>query len=185
MNSKRASSLVTPFVIWFTGLPCSGKTTLATALREYLNSCGITAEYLDGDEVRKIVPALGFSCEQRNAHIRQMGFLASRMVHHGIPVIASFVSPYEESRTFCRALCPHFIEVHVATPLAICEQRDDKGMYKLARAGKLPQFTGVDDQYHPPQNAELRIDTTEATVEDLTRLLIEYLSRHNFLKTQQ
>jgi adenylylsulfate kinase len=162
-------------VIWFTGLPCSGKSTLADALAGELRSRGFPVERLDGDQVRSVFPAVGFGRDERNAHVRAMGFTASRLQSHGIWVVASFVSPYRESRDFARRLCPGFVEVHVATPAEECERRDTKGMYARARRGELPGFTGVDDPYEAPEHPELRVDTREAppseTVARLLRIL--------------
>jgi len=172
------------FVLWFTGLPCSGKTPLASALAARLNGSGVPVDQLDGDVVRSVFPALGFSREDRNRHVKQMGFLASRLEHHGVVAIASFVSPYEESRQFVRELCQNLIEVHVATPLEECEQRDVKGMYKKARKGEITQFTGVDDPYEIPSNSEITIDTSEPEVEECVEKIISYLKTRGLLNEQ-
>lgn len=163
-------------VIWFTGLPCSGKSTLADALATKLRTLNIQVEQLDGDIVRKFLPQLGFSREDRNQHIKQMALLAHLLEKNGITVVASFVSPYEESRKFVRENCKHYIEIYVATPLSLCEQRDVKGMYKKARAGQLNSFTGVDDPYQVPASPELKIDTTGRDVADCVEQIINYLN---------
>jgi adenylylsulfate kinase len=171
------------FVLWFTGLPCSGKSTLADAVSEKIRALGFSLDQLDGDVVRSVFPSLGFTREDRNRHVRQMGFLASRLEHHGVVVVASFVSPYEESRNFVRELCQHYIEVHVSTPLSKCESRDVKGMYKKARRGEITQFTGVDDPYEFPEQSEIRIDTTEPSVEECANEVVDYLKQNGFLKS--
>lgn len=168
-------NLNTAKVIWFTGLPCSGKSTLANALADYLRSSGVKVEQLDGDVVRKFYPKLGFSKEERNLHIMQMALFASVLEKNEITVVASFVSPYEESRRFVREHCRNFIEIHVSTSLEECEKRDVKGMYKKARAGEITSFTGVDDPYEVPEKPELRIDTYQRSVDDCMKEICQYL----------
>src|SRR5438132_8937728 len=111
-------------VIWFTGLSGSGKTTVAEWVAAELRRRGHKVEYLDGDAVRAIFPNTGFTRPERDAHIRRVGFLAGKLEQHGVIVVASFVSPYRESRDFVRSMCRSFVEVWVNTPLAVCEQRD-------------------------------------------------------------
>ena len=158
---------VEPAVIWFTGLPGSGKSTVADSVAEALLSRGLKVERLDGDSIRQLFPQTGFTREERDEHLRRVGFLASRMEKQGVFVVASFVSPYEDSRRFVRELCTNFVEVYVATPLAECERRDPKGLYTRARRGEIANFTGVSDPYEAPKNAEVVIDTTNARVEEL------------------
>lgn len=171
------SSSFEPAVIWLTGLSGSGKTTISDALTSKLAQHGLRVEPLDGDKVREIFPATGFSRADRDAHIKRIGFVASRLEHHGVFVVASFVSPYAESRDFVRSLCKRFIEVYVDTPLDVCEQRDPKGLYQRVRRGEIKQFTGVDDPYEAPQNPELRIDTTQMSVAEATDVILEYALR--------
>lgn len=153
-----------PAVLWFTGLSGAGKSTIAEQVCERLAQRGVAVEYLDGDEIRRVFPATGFTREERDAHIKRVGFLASRLEHHGLVVVASLVSPYESSRQFVRELCRNFLEIHVATPLEECERRDPKGLYKRVREGAVQNFTGVSDPYEAPVNPELRLDTTALTV---------------------
>jgi adenylylsulfate kinase len=124
-------------------------------------------ERLDGDSIRDIFPNTGFSKAERDAHIRRVGYLASKLEHNGVFVVASLVSPYRESRDFVRGLCRNFVEVHLATPLEECERRDVKGRYAKARRGEIRNFTGIDDPYEPPIAPELVIDTTSLSVEDV------------------
>jgi len=159
-------------VIWFTGLPGSGKTTLALAVEKVLRARQLPVESLDGDSIRAHFPKVGFSRPEREEHIRRVGHLASRLQDHGVNVVASLISPFEESRSFVRQLCGDFIEVYLATPLEVCEQRDPKGNYRKARAGEIVGFTGVDDIYEPPNNAELIIDTSQLSVEDAVKQII-------------
>src|SRR5262245_49567565 len=108
------------FVLWFTGLSGSGKSTISEWIVDVLRAQNLRVEHLDGDAVRAAFPSTGFSREDRDAHIKRIGFLAGRLEHHGVIVVASFVSPYEEARMAARRLCRNFFEVHVATPLAVC-----------------------------------------------------------------
>jgi adenylylsulfate kinase len=162
-------------VVWFTGLPGSGKTTLARAVQERLRQLGAATERLDGDDIRAVFPETGFSREARDAHVRRIGHLASRLEHHGVTSLVALVSPYRESRDFVRRLCARFIEVHVSTPLEECERRDPKGLYRQARAGHVTAFTGVGDVYEPPTFPELTIDTTALTAEAAADLVMAKL----------
>jgi len=157
---------IKPSVIWFTGLSGAGKSTISEAVYERLKKKGLKIEHLDGDAVRSIFPMTGFSKEERNRHIKRVGFLASMLEKNGVFIIASFISPYKESRDFVRNLCSNFREVYVSTPLAECERRDSKGLYAKARKGEIKQFTGIDDPYEVPQNPEITVDTSNQSVNE-------------------
>ena len=163
-------------VIWLTGLSGAGKSTIAERVCHELRQQGHRVEHLDGDAVRDVFPT-GFAREDRHEHNRRIAFLASRLEHHGVVVVASFVSPYRDSRAFARKIARRFIEVHVATPLDECERRDTKGLYARARRGELAQFTGIDDPYEPPLAAEVTIDTREVSVEEASGQILEWLRR--------
>ena len=171
-----------PFVLWLTGLPSSGKTTLGNAIYRKLSENGNKVERLDGDKVRSIFPSTGFSKEERDTHIKRVGFLASMLEKNGIIVIASFISPYQESRDFVRSLCRNFIEVYMATPLEECEKRDTKGLYKKARKGDINHFTGINDPYEVPKGAELVINAVNESLEKSTENIVRYLKGKNFLR---
>ena len=174
---------IPPSVIWFTGLSGAGKSTIADRVYETLRSRGLRVERLDGDSVRDIFPATGFTRPERDAHIRRIGYLAGKLEQNGVWVVASFVSPYEDSRQFVRKLCRRFVEVHVATSLEECERRDAKGLYARARSGEIVNFTGLDDPYEPPANPELRIDAGTVSVADAGASVLEYLDRHRGMVT--
>jgi len=163
---------IPPCVVWFTGLSGSGKSTIAARVFETLKDRGDNVEHLDGDGVREVFPSTGFSRPDRNEHIRRVGFLAGLLERHGVVVLATFVSPYRESRDFVRSRCRRFIEVYVSTPLEVCEARDVKGLYTRARNGELPNLTGVGDVYEPPADPELTIDTSAVPLEQACAMVL-------------
>lgn len=153
------------FVVWLTGLSCAGKSSLAEQLCLYYRRQGRLVEHLDGDVIRAIFPS-GFSREDRNEHIRRVGFMASLLERNGVIVVASFISPYRETRLDVRRMCRRFIEVYVKTSLEECERRDVKGLYRQARAGQIKNFTGLDDPYEAPLQPEIVIATDGATLQE-------------------
>ena len=164
MPRDPGTSVAAP-VLWFTGLSGSGKSTIATRVHEELVGRGIAVEYIDGDALREVFPNTGFTRAEREEHLRRTGYMASRLAAHGVTVVASFVSPYRESRDFIRRLCRDFREIYVATPLEECERRDVKGLYARARRGEIRNFTGIDDPFEPPEHPELTLDTHALNVE--------------------
>jgi adenylylsulfate kinase len=161
--------------LWFTGLSGSGKSTIATGVHQALVRRGVEVEYIDGDALREVFPSTGFTRAEREEHLRRTGYMASRLSAHGVMVVASFVSPYRESRDFIRRLCPRFLEIYVATPLEECERRDVKGLYARARRGEIRNFTGIDDPYEVPEHPELTIDTRALTVEQAVAAVLEHV----------
>lgn len=164
-----------PVVVWFTGLSGAGKSTIARAVCDRLLAAGAEVEYLDGDSIRSVFPQTGYSKPERDAHVKRVGFLASRLEQHGVFVVCALISPYAESRQFVRGLCRRFVEVHISTPLDECERRDVKGLYHRARLGEIANFTGLDEPYEPPAAPELRIDTRETSVQDAADLVMTTL----------
>jgi adenylylsulfate kinase len=165
--------------IWLTGLPSAGKTTTANALAERLTELGRPVEILDGDAVRPVLsPELGYSRSDRDANVARIGWVASRLARHGVIVIAAVVSPFAAARDGVRARHEgqaRFYEVHIATPVEVCAERDVKGLYARQRSGQVAGLTGVDDEYEPPLRPELVIDTSvrplEDSVDDLVAML--------------
>jgi sulfate adenylyltransferase len=174
--------------IWFTGLSGSGKSTTAEVLTTLLLEHGRQVTLLDGDVVRThLSKGLGFSKEDRDINIRRIGFVASELVRHGGTTICAAVSPYKATRNDVRNWVgkDRFVEVFVDTPLEVCEQRDVKGMYKKARAGKIKGFTGIDDPYERPDNPELVLDTVTYTPEENAYKILEYLLRCGFVRSEE
>lgn len=160
-------------VLWFTGLSGSGKSTIAVRVHEELARRGTDVEYLDGDALREVFPNTGFTREDREEHLRRTGYMAARLAAHGVTVVASFVSPYRDSRDFIRRLCPDFVEIYVSTPLDECERRDVKGLYARARRGEIRNFTGIDDPYEPPEHPELTLDTRVLSVDECVARVLQ------------
>ncbi len=151
------------YTVWFTGLSGSGKSTLAYALEEALVARGVTAYVLDGDNIRfGLNRDLGFSPEDRTENIRRIGEVCRLFQDAGVVVLTAFISPYRADREQVRQLHPDgtFVEVYVNTPLDVCEARDVKGLYKKARAGEIPEFSGITAPYEPPESPELTVDTS-------------------------
>jgi adenylylsulfate kinase len=176
--------------IWFTGLSASGKSTIAFTLEHALVQQGRLAYVLDGDNIRHgLNKNLGFSAADREENIRRIGEVAKLFADAGVLVMTSFISPYRKDRDMARALhvaagVP-FVEVHVATPIATCETRDPKGLYKKARAGELKGFTGIDDPYETPEKPEVRIDATATTPQQAVEQLLSHLESIGLLKPSQ
>ncbi len=167
-------------LIWLTGLPSSGKSTIAFTAEHILVEQGRLAYVLDGDNVRHgLTKNLGFSAEDRAENIRRIGEVGKLFTDAGVVTFTSFVSPYREDRDAVRALMggDDFIEVFIDTPVVLCEERDPKGLYAKARTGEIPNFTGVSDPYEAPEKAELMIKTAECTPEEAAGKIIAHLKK--------
>jgi adenylylsulfate kinase len=172
-------------VLWFTGLSGSGKSTLAHHVEEVLFKKGWYTYILDGDNVRHGLNGdLGFSEADRRENIRRIGEVAKLFVDGGVVVLAAFISPYREDRERVRALFEEgeFVEIYVECDLKTCERRDPKGLYRKARAGELPEFTGIDSPYEEPLNPELVISTGWLDITDSVNRVVDYLERHETVK---
>jgi adenylylsulfate kinase len=173
--------------VWFTGLSGSGKSTLAFALEEALVRRGVASYVLDGDNVRHgLNRDLGFSPADRAENIRRIGEVCRLLQNAGLVVLTAFISPYREDRDQVRRLHPAgtFIEVHVDTPIEVCEQRDVKGLYAKARRDEIPGFSGVSAPYEAPEDPEVRIDTSEVALDDGVQQVIEVLARTGIIPTR-
>jgi adenylylsulfate kinase len=170
------------FCLWLTGLPSAGKTTIGKVLIERLTERGRFAELLDGDEIRKGLSAdLGFDRVSREAHAGRVTFVAKLLARNGAIPIVALISPYRSSRARARAEIGRFIEVYVNTPLAVCEQRDVKGLYRKARAGEIREMTGIDDPYEPPEHAEIVIDAVRLSPSESADAILRELERRGLL----
>ena len=173
------------FCLWFTGLSGAGKSTTAEVVASMIQACGRSVTLLDGDVVRANLSAgLGFDKLGRDANIRRIGFVASEIVKHGGVAICAAISPYQNTRDEVRSLFSpgRFFEIFVDTPLEVCEMRDTKGMYARARRGEIKEFTGIDDVYEQPSNPEVRLQTTEESVESNSAVIIDLLTYNGFLR---
>ena len=176
------------FTLWFTGLSGAGKTTIAHLVGPELDRRGHIVEYLDGDTVRThLSKGLGFSKEDRDAHIERVGWVSSRLTRHGAAVIAAAISPYDETRRTARAMVEQFgpfVEVFVKASVDECARRDVKGLYAKAFAGEITGFTGVDDPYEVPEDAEIVIDTEAHEPEESARLIVTRLEELGLVRAE-
>jgi len=171
-------------VLWFTGLPSSGKSTIANEVAFRLHQMGKFSYVLDGDNIRHgLNKDLGFSPEDREENIRRISEVASLFADSGSLAITAFVSPYRKDRDFCRGLQKdsHFIEILVKASLEACEERDPKGMYKKAKMGEIKEFTGISAPYEEPLEPEILLDTDNMSVEAEVEMVIDYLKKHNII----
>ncbi|MFD3438660.1 adenylyl-sulfate kinase [Streptomyces sp. NPDC058685] len=181
-DEKQREKHVTGATVWLTGLPSAGKTTIAYELAARLRAGGHRTEVLDGDEIREFLSAgLGFSREDRHTNVQRIGFVAELLASNGVTALVPVIAPYADSREAVRkrhaAEGTAYVEVHVATPVDVCSERDVKGLYAKQAAGEISGLTGVDDPYEEPASPDLRIESQNQTVQQsaaaLHALLIE------------
>jgi adenylylsulfate kinase len=172
---------IEPFNLWFTGLPLSGKTTIADMVFKELEKLQIPLERLDSKDIRTLIPNIGFSRDDRNKHMKRIGFLIKTLQNNSISTVASFVSPYRESRKAIRELVKNNIIVYVKADIDSCKARDYKGVYAKAEAGELQNFSGVNDVYEEPQYAEIVIDTDKLSIEESVEIIIKYV-KENYVR---
>jgi adenylylsulfate kinase len=174
-------------VLWFTGLSGSGKSTLAHAVEEQLHQNGLNTFVLDGDNMRHgLCNDLGFSNTDRKENIRRISETAKLLLEAGVITLTAFISPFKAERATARNLMPHgdFIEIHCFCPLTVCEQRDVKGLYKKARLGEIKDFTGISSPYEEPDNPDLKLDTSQLTLEESVQKVISLLRARNILPSR-
>lgn len=172
-------------ILWFTGLSGSGKSTLAHAVEEYLHKAGISTFVLDGDNVRHgLCSDLGFSDADRVENIRRIGELAKLMAEAGVITLTAFISPFKSDRDIARNLTASgdFLEIYCLCPIETCEQRDVKGLYKKARAGEIPFFTGIGSPYEAPEHPELIVNTHEQSLAESVQKVLELLVQRGIIK---
>lgn len=170
-------------ILWFTGLSGAGKSTLSEAVARELRAQGVAVEVLDGDEVREnLSKGLSFSKEDRDTNVRRIAFVANLLAKHGVIAITAAISPYRAIRAEARAKSQApFIEVYVDAPLAVVEARDVKGLYKKARAGEIPVFTGISDPYEAPLAPEVTVKTGEESIAQSTDKVLTHLRQLGLL----
>lgn len=168
---------IEPFNLWFTGLPLSGKTTIADRVYVELEKLQIPIERLDSKDIREVIPNIGFSRSDRNRHMHRIAYLIKTLQNNSISTVASFVSPYRESRKAIRKMVKNNVVIYVKTKLETCKSRDYKGAYKKALMGKYQNFTGVDDVYEEPQHAEIVIDTDKLCVDEAVEIIVEFIKK--------
>lgn len=169
---------IEPFNLWFTGLPMSGKSTIADLVFEKLKKYQIPLERIDSKDIRDLIPDIGYSREDRNRHMHRIGHLIKTLQNNSISTVASFVSPYRESRKAIREMVKNNVVVYVKTDIETCKIRDYKGVYAKALVGELQNFSGVNDVYEEPQHAEIVIDTEIQSAEDAAESIVQYLKKH-------
>ena len=170
------------FTVWFTGIPCCGKTTIADQVAIVLKKKDYTVERLDGDVVRLgLTSNLGFSKKDRDENIRRVTFVAKKLTRNNVVVLATFVSPYREQRRNARKEIERFVEVYVRCPVEICMKRDVKGMYQRALDGKIKHFTGVDDPYEEPEHPELIINTDTESIEESVKKVLHTIEELGYI----
>lgn len=172
---------IEPFNLWFTGLPLSGKTTIADKVYTELEKLHIPIERIDSKDIRDLIPGIGFSREERNRHMHRIGNLVRTLQNNSISTVASFVSPYRESRKAIREMVKNNIVVYVKADIETCKARDYKGKYAKALTGEFQNFPGVNDVYEAPEHAEITIDTDSMSADEATAMIIKYIKK-NYVK---
>jgi len=172
---------IEPFNLWFTGVPLSGKSTIANSVYKELQKLDIPLERLDSRDIRELIPGIGFSREDRNRHMYRIGHLKKTLQKNSISTVASFVSPYRESRKVIREMVKNNIVVYIKADVETCKKRDYKGVYEKAIKGEIKNFSGINDVYEEPQHAEIIIDTDKLSVEEATKQIVKYVKK-NYVK---
>ena len=179
---KREFKINKPFCLWFTGLPSSGKTTLAKAFKENLEKKGAQIVDLDGDILRKgLCSDLGFSKKDREENNRRVIFVAQLLAKNKIPVVVSFISPYKKIRDFAKKTIPNTLVTYIKCPIKECQKRDVKGLYEKAARGEIENMTGVNDPYEEPTDYDIMIQTDIMSVKEGVSYILKYLKNNNYI----
>ncbi len=175
---KFGKKQIEPFNLWFTGLPLSGKTTIADKVYEELKKLGIPIERIDSKDIRELIPEIGYTREDRNRHMYRIGHLIMTLQKNSISTVASFVSPYRESRKRIREMTKNSIVVYVKADIETCKARDYKGVYQKAINGEIENFPGINDVYEAPEKAEIIIDTDNVSADEAAISIVKYVKKH-------
>ena len=170
---------IEPFNLWFTGLPLSGKTTIADRVYEELQKLDVPLERIDSKDIRNLIPNIGYTREDRNRHMKRIGYLVKTLQNNSVSTVCSFVSPYKESRKAIREMVKNNVVVYVKADIESCRQRDYKGVYEKALKGELQNFSGVNDVYEEPQHAEIVIDTDKLSIDEAVETVVKYIKKNN------
>ncbi len=170
------------FVIWFTGIPASGKSTLASAVQERIEEMGLPVENLDADEVRQnLSPNLGYTEEARDENTKRLAWFAQKLSGYGANVLIAAVAPLRKYRDRARQWCEKFVEVYVECPLEVCQERDPKGLYARAARGEISDIAGMHQPYEAPRNGEVHVHTSDASVEECAEAVMVTLAELGYL----
>ena len=169
---------IDPFNIWFTGLPLSGKTTIADKVYEKLKKLDIPIERIDSKDIREIFPNAGYTREERNRHIKRIAHLIQTLQKNSVSTVCSFVSPYKESRKMIREMVKNNVVVYVKANIETCKKRDYKGVYKKALKGEIQNFTGISDVYEEPKHPEIVIDTEKINPDEAVDIIFKYIKKY-------
>ncbi len=169
---------IEPFNLWFTGLPLSGKSTIADKVYEELKKLDIPIERIDSKDIRDLIPDIGYTREDRNRHMKRIGHLVQTLQNNSISTVCSFVSPYRESRKAIRDMVKNNIVVYVKADIKTCMQRDYKGVYQKALRGELQNFSGINDVYEEPEHAEIVIDTERTSIDEAVEKIVKYIKKY-------
>lgn len=180
-NVKWGRKRIEPFNLWFTGLPLSGKTTIADKVYKELEKLHIPLERIDSKDIRELIPDIGYTREDRNRHMHRIGNLIRTLQKNSISTVASFVSPYKESRKAIREMVTNNIVVYVKADIETCKERDYKGVYVKALSGEFQNFSGINDVYEEPQRAEITIDTDVMSADEAAQMIVKYVKK-NYVK---
>lgn len=181
VNVSWGRKRIEPFNLWFTGLPLSGKTTIADKVYTELEKQQIPIERIDSKDIRELIPDIGYTREDRNRHMLRIGHLIKTLQKNSISTVASFVSPYKESRKAIREMVKNNVVVYVKADIETCKKRDYKGAYAKALSGEYKNFSGVNDVYEEPQHAEITIDTDKTSADEAVKIIIKHIKK-NYVK---